>query len=143
MAKKKGGQLSKYRKEKLKGDIRALFQDGSIMYHSERELAIKFDVARNTIRSYVDEVAAEVGQKDITFIALELKNYLELAISDIKEMWEDSKLEQDRDEIRKNIDMMFKAIDKFTDFMERFFIKDKAVDKLAIHAQVEHQLVLE
>lgn len=143
MGKKKGGPLSEYKKKKLKDDLRILFNDGSIMRYSIRDLSSKFDIAKNTVQKYLDDVALEVPRKDIQKVTLDLKRYLEEAIEDIRALWEHSKAELNPEEIRKNIDMMFKAIDKFTDFLERFSIKPKAVDNINLHARVEHQLILE
>jgi len=51
-------------------------------------------------------------------------------------------MEQNRErDARDSIRLMLETIKQQTDFMERFFIKPKAVEN--INLQVEHQLIIE
>ena len=136
MKKKMGGRLPPQRKNDIISEIRNLFNNNEIMYFSERDLSKRLDITRTTLRKYLDEIKKDIDPKDIQMVSLRFKEYLEEAIDDIRDCWKDSKIKKDKSQMRKDIDMMFKCIEKFTDFLERFHIKPKAIDNINLSADI-------
>jgi len=141
--KKKGGPLSKPLKTKIINQLKELFNQGDIMYLSERDLCNRFKIARETVRKYLQEVTREIPPKDLQLIALRFREYLEDAIEDIRACWKQNKQDNNTREMRQDIELMFKAIEKFTDFLERFHLKPKAVDYSVIKQEKIEKIQVE
>jgi alcohol dehydrogenase YqhD (iron-dependent ADH family) len=59
-------------------------------------------------------------------------NILEEIMQDLEDLWRKAKKEKDEYKMLKYMNEMFKAIEKFTDFLERFGIKQKVADRIDI-----------
>lgn len=140
--KKKGGPITKSKKAKVITEIRRLFETGEIMYVTETELSNRLEIARETVRKYLTEEKKNVPTKDLTHITLRFKEYLEDAMEDLRSCWKQNKKNGDMNAMRRDIDLMMKAIEKFTDFLERFFFKQKASENINLNADIRSKQVV-
>jgi len=147
MVKKKGGQLTKYKRDKLLDDLRGLFNSGKIRHYSIRDLSSKFDIAKDTVSKYLDEIRIEIDPADIQVTQIKFKTIFEQAINDCellvmraKQDVESGMINRERD-VRESIKLLLETIKQQTDFMERFFIKDKVVEKIDLKADITQRSV--
>lgn len=137
MVKKAGGRLSKGKREQLLSDLRELFKTKEIKYYSIRKLSNKFNIAKDTVQKYLDEVSAEFPQDEVIEVQLKFKSLFDSAILTCEELVKRA-VEEDRErDIRENIKLLLDTIKQQTDFMERFFIKDKAQDNINIQGEIK------
>ncbi|HAG52350.1 MAG TPA: hypothetical protein DCL21_01015 [Alphaproteobacteria bacterium] len=132
MAKQKGGPLTKSNRETLLGELRTLFETKEIRHYSVRKLSQKFNIAKDTVSKYLDEIALEFPAKDLEATQLRFKSLFEDALETCESLIHDSKEQGRERDVRDNIKLMIDLIKAETDFMERFFVKDKVADKVDI-----------
>lgn len=129
MAKKKGGPVTKYRKKKLMNDLEKLFLDSSIKHYTIRDLSSKFDIAKDTVSKYLDEVRLKVDPADIQTTQIKFKSLFEEAIKTCEHLVQSAMEQQRERDARDSIRLLLLTIKEQTDFMERFFIKEKVTER--------------
>jgi predicted glycosyltransferase len=80
----------------------------------------------------LNNIKQEIGTRDIKIISLNLMSILEEIMKDLEKYWRQAKKEDDEQKIMYYMKQMFFAIEKFTDFLERYGIKQKIADKIEI-----------
>jgi len=141
MVKKKGGPITKYRKNRLMKDLETLFLNGSIKYHSIRDLSLKFDIAKDTVSKYLDEIRLKIDPKDIQVTQIKFKSLFEEAIKTCEYLVQTAMEERREKDARDSIRLLLLTIKEQTDFMERFFVKQKAVDNINLKADIKQTSV--
>ena len=116
--------------------LRLLVKSGEILKYSERDLEKQVKFTRNTLRKHLREIKEEIGTRDIQVISIRLMNILDTMMLDIEKFWEKAREEGDEAKVIYYTKQMFFAIEKFTDFLERFGIKDKVAEKMDIQADI-------
>lgn len=116
--------------------LRNMVESGEILKYSERDLEKKVKFTRNTLRRHLAEIKGEIGSRDIKMISLRLVNILDEMMSDIEKYWQRAREQEDEKKIMYYTKQMFFAIEKFTDFLERFGIKEKVADKVNVNQVV-------
>lgn len=123
----------------LTEELRSLVKSGEILRYSEQDLEKKLKWTRKSIRKHLKEIKQEIGTRDIKVISLNLMNILEEIMQDLEKYWRKAKEEEDERKIMYYMKQMFFAIEKFTDFLERFGIKQKVADKIDLQADITHK----
>jgi len=109
--------------------LKEMVKNGDIMRYSERDLEKQFKFTRKTLRKHLSEIKQTIGTRDIKVLSLRLINILDEIMQDIEYYWRLAKEQQDEKKIMYYTKQMFFAIEKFTDFLERFGIKEKVAEK--------------
>lgn len=124
--------------------LRNMVQTGEIIRYSERDLEKQFKFTRNTLRKHLRIIKAEIGTRDIKVISLRLIDILDEIMQDIEKFWRLAKDNEDEKKMMYYSKQMFLAIEKFTDFLERFGIKPKAQENINVQADItQRSLVVE
>jgi len=127
----------------LKQELSLLIENGDILKFNEQDLEKKYNWTRKSIRKHLREIKQEIGTRDIKVISLNLMNILETIMQDLEKYWQKARDEENEQKIMYYMKQMFIAIDKFTDFLERFGIKEKVSDKIDIKADItQKQFIL-
>ena len=122
--------------EKVVDELRSLVQTGEILRYSEGDLEKKFSITRKTLRKHLNQIKAEVGTRDIKVITLKLMDILEEMMGDIERYWREAKENGEEKRMNFYMNQMFNAIEKFTNFLERFGIKPKAAENINFSGEV-------
>jgi len=80
----------------------------------------------------LSNIKAEIGTRDIKVISLRLITILDEIMQDIEKYWRLARENEDEKKMIYYSKQMFIAIEKFTDFLERFGIKQKVADKVEL-----------
>lgn len=114
--------------------LKEMVKTGEILKYSERDLEEHIDLTRKTLRKHLNIIKQEIGSRDIKVITLRLIDILEEIMGDIEKYWRKARREGDEQKMMYYGEKMFKALEKFTDFLERFGIKPKIADKVEIQS---------
>jgi len=112
--------------------LKEMVQTGEILRFTEKDLEKKFSVTRKTLRKHLSNIKAEIGTRDIKVISLRLITILDEIMQDIEKYWRLARENEDEKKMIYYSKQMFIAIEKFTDFLERFGIKQKVADKVEL-----------
>jgi hypothetical protein len=134
-------RLSKQVIDEEVGKLRSMVETGEILKYSTRDLAKKLKFSKNTISKHLNEIKEEIGTRDIKVISLRLMNILDNMMEDLEKFWMKAREDGDEQKCMYYMKQMFHAIEKFTDFLERFNIKPKAIDNIAIQAELTQKHV--
>lgn len=130
MARKGAGEI-----ELLTEELRSLVKSGDILNYTELDLEKKLNTTRKTIRKHLKEIKQEVGHRDIKIISIRFIDIMETTVSDIEKLWKKAKRDKDDRQILYYTKQMWIALEKFTDFVERYGIKEKVADKHEINSK--------
>jgi len=137
----KMARLNKELIEKEVDRLKEMVQTGEIMRYSERDLEKQFKLTRKTLRKHLTNIKQEIGSRDIKIISLRLINILDEIMSDIEKYWRLAKENEDEKAMMYYSKQMFYAIEKFTDFLERFGIKPKAQENINLQADITQRSI--
>ena len=116
----------------LTNALKEMVKTREIFNYTEKDLEIKFNVTRKTVRKHMRIIKDELGNRDMKIITIRLVDFLEEVMNDIEKYWKKAKAEKNEQKTIYYGKQMYDAIDKFIDYLERLGIKQKVADKIEI-----------
>ena len=114
---RKGGPITKAKAQKIKEEITSIILRGKNIYSNE-ELGEKFNVSRDTISNYLKDIYESMKRR-------------------LVELWDKAKYNESVQEELKILKEIRDTIKDFTDMLERYHVKAKAVDNVNMQVKVE------
>lgn len=132
---RKGGPVPNRIKEPIIEELTKIVTNGNILGVTHQQLADKFSIQydinlkRQLIGQYLEKVYASVPPEKIEHIQVKLEVMFNKVFRIVQEMLSSAKSNKDKKEA---IDLLLRAMDRFTSFLESFGIKQKVADKLEV-----------
>ena len=145
-AERKGGAISKQKKLQVIDKI----QDSMLRYGSinKSELARQLKISRPTMINIINDMNIEM--ESLPAIKIELKLIFERIKNRLMYLWDyliqEAEENGEKPNIKQELNIMKEikdTIDNFYSLLQEFGEAPKAVENIALHARVEHQLILE
>lgn len=139
VTKRKGGPIPKKIKDPIMEELTKIVQNGNILGVTHEQLASKFrakydiNLKRQVIGSYLEKVYASIPPEKIQNTQLKLEVMFNKVFRIVQEMVSKAQTPKEKKEA---LDLLLRAMDKFTDFLERFGIKEKIADKHEIQGEL-------
>ena len=133
----KTGRVPKFRRDEVVKALARLIETGKILGLSAETLSDRFDISRQTINKYLNELYDSIPPEDINHTRVKIQVMFDILFTDVQKMIDKSKKPREKKEA---IELMLKMIDRFTIFLESFHIKAKAQENIVVG--VEKQLVI-
>ena len=134
------GRISKELKFEVMGKLKKLVESGKILGVSNYHLSKEFNIQRETIGKYLDQIYKSVPKDDLHKVYIDFKLMFDKLFKIVNRLLDESIT---REDYEKNIKLILELIREKTKLLENFFIKQKAIDNIALKAEVEYQLVIE
>ena len=126
----------------MTNSLKEMVKSGEIFNYTEKDLEIKLNTTRKTVRKHLKIIKEELGNRDMQIITLRLVDVLDEIMKDIELYWKKAKTAKDEQKtIYYGKQMMF-YIDKFIDYLERLGIKQKIADKVDLTADINHKQII-
>lgn len=125
--------ITKVKKKEIFDELTELVESGQIMGVTQKQLSIKFGVKRETIARHLKKVYAVIPDEDIQHTKVKIKVMFDRLFREAQKMLITA---QDNREKAEAMKLLLVMMDKFTDFLERFGIKEKVADKIDIEADI-------
>jgi len=125
--------ITKVKKKAIFDELTELVESGQIMGVTQKQLSIKFGVKRETIARHLKKVYSVIPDEDIHHTKVKIKVMFDRLFREAQKMLITSKDNKERAEAMKLLLIM---MDKFTDFLERFGIKEKVAEKHEIQGEL-------
>lgn len=135
MAKKKGGPIVKSKKKDIIEELKDIVESGEILGITETELSRKFDTTRVTIRKYLNEIYESVPEEDIRNIRVKLEVMFKKLFREAQKLMLNAESAKEKKEA---MEFLLKCIKEFTDFLERFGLKAKAIENINVQGEFNH-----
>jgi len=135
----KGGPVTKAKKALITAKLKDLIQSSSINNTDYTSLARVFKTTRNTISKYVDEIYVNTPPEEINRVMLDFRftfDKLEREVNTALRNAETAKEKMDA------IKTYFQFIKEKTDYLEKFFIKEKVADKIDLTADITQKQII-
>lgn len=139
--KRKGGPIPKVIKEGIMKELTKLVQNGSTLGVTNQQLADRLGQQHNinikvhTIGNYLKKVYDSLPMEDIQHTQVKLETMFNKVFRIVQEMIATAKTPQEK---KNAVELLLKAIDKFTEFLESFGIKEKVADKVEMQGVIMH-----
>jgi len=130
----KGGPVTKSKKADIISKLKTLILDGEIDHKRYEVLAERFKTTRQTIGKYVDEIYKSVPQEEVRKVIIDFSLVFEKLEVTVNEALAEAQTVKEKTEVIKTY---FQLIREKTDFLERFFIKEKVADKIDLNADIK------
>ena len=124
--KKKGGPIDKQKKADIMKTLTGLVLSGATLGATQTQLARQLDVNRETAVKYLKEIYNSIPPEDIEHTRVKLQTMFDRLFREAQDMMNTAKSPTAKKEAGE---FMLKCFDKFQDFLERFGIKQKAVER--------------
>ena len=125
--------IEKVRKKAIFDELTSLVESGQIMGVTQLQLGIKFGVKAETIGRHLKKVYASIPDEDIQHTKVKIKVMFDRLFREAQKLLMTAK---DRREKAEAIKLLLIMMDKFTDFLERFGIKEKISDKVELQGVI-------
>lgn len=139
-SKHKGGPLTKAIKEKLDKRIVELIESRKINYIKQEDLAKEFKTTRQAVSKAIDDVYASIPPEQIDKVMVDFKAIFKKLEKEIEITFQMAQNVKERADV---IRLYFQMMKEKTDMLERFFIKQRAVDNVAIKGEIDHKFEIE
>lgn len=139
VTKRKGGPIKKVIKDGIIKELTKIVESGNILGITNQQLADKFsasykiNIKRQTIGDCLKKVYASIPSEDVHNTKVKIEVMFNKVFRAVQEMIANA---NDQKEKKEAIDLLLRAMDKFTDFLERFGIKPKVADEVNVKALV-------
>lgn len=146
---RKGGRVSKKRREEILEDLKVKFESGDLFLADKYQLAKDYNITRPTLDSYmslikIDYNIAEMREVSVDLIVIyekfkkRLLNMCDRLETLNEENYEDSKMfKVELDAIKE----VRATISDFTKLLEDYGYKAKAIENYNIQGEVKHKVV--
>jgi len=141
VVKRKGGPIKKVIRESIMQELTKIVQNGNILGVTNQQLADKFikkhdiNIKVHTIGNYLKKVYENIPSDDIKHTQVKLEVMFNKVFRIVQEMIATAQTPQEK---KNAVELLLRAMDKFTDFLESFGIKEKVSDKVEIKGVVLH-----
>lgn len=138
---RKGGPFPKEIKAHILQELTKIVESGQILGVTQQQLAkeigaqLNINIRRATIGSLLDEVYRSIPPEDIEHTRVKIQVMFDRLFREAQKMINTASNAREKKEA---IDLLLRCMDKFTDFLERFFIKEKPEDKLHVTGAIAH-----
>jgi len=134
---KKGGAITKHRRLEIMTQLEKIVTEGSILGVTNQQLADKFNIKRDTVAKYLKKIYKKVPADDIKETEVKLKVMFDKIFRYAQRIMNNAKtpLEQER-----ALRLLMNAMKEYTDFLERFGIKEKVADKIDVKADITKEI---
>ena len=135
-----GGRITNKKKNEILEQLRVMIENGNIMGVTNEQLAKQFEVRRHTISDYLKQVYDSIPTEDIKSIEIKLKTLFEKVLRYSQQMLAKAQtpLEQER-----ALRLILYSMKEFTDYLERFGLKAKAIENIALQGEIDHKIQIE
>lgn len=139
ITKRKGGPIPNHIKQPIIEELTKIVESGNILGVSNQYLADKFtkeyqiNIKRQTIGSYLETIYKNIPEEDIKQTKVKIEVMFNKIFRIVQDMVASAKTQKDKKEA---IDLLLRAMDKFTAFLESFGIKPKAVENYNITGDI-------
>ena len=137
--KRKGGPIPNKIKDPIIEELTKIVQNGNILGVNQQQLADKFssqyqiNIRRQTIADYLEKVYSSLPPEKIEHTQVKLEVMFNKVFRIVQEMISTAKTNKEKKEA---VDLLLRAMDKFTEFLESFGIKQKVADRLDFTADI-------
>lgn len=131
--KKKGGPLTKAKKARITSKLRDLIKSSALGNTDYESLAKVFKTTRKTIGNYVNEIYASTPPEEIHKVMLDFRFTFDKLEREVNSALRNAETVREKMEVIKTY---FQFIKEKTDYLEKFFIKEKVAEKLDIQGVI-------
>jgi hypothetical protein len=135
----KGGPITTLKKTKIIDVIQDLIKTRQIKDIEYQDLAKQYNTTRQTISKYVDEVYASIPPEEVNKVLVDFKFTFQRLEDEVNSALEEA------DTIKEKLEVIrtyFQLIREKTDYLERFFIKQKAEENINVSGQILHKQII-
>jgi len=125
MEKKKGGPIQKKKKAEIIEDLKNIVESGSILGLSNTELSQQLGINVRTLVKYLDEVYNSIPPEDIQHVQVKIDTMFKRLFRESEQLMRNARNDREKKEA---MEFLLKCIKEFTEFLERFGLKQKAPD---------------
>ena len=135
LIKRKGGPIPNAIKSPIMDELKKIVESGNILGVTHQQLADRFGKEHNinikvhTIGNYLKDVYSQIPVEDIQHTQVKIEVMFNKIFRIVQEMIMKAQTPRDKKEA---IDLLLRAMDRFTAFLESFGIKQKVADKLEV-----------
>lgn len=135
IVKRKGGPLNKKIKNNIMLELTKIVENGNILGVNNQQLADRFsekyeiNIKRQLIGTYLKKIYSDIPEEDIKHTKVKLEVMFEKIFRIAQEMIARASTNKEK---QIAVDLLLRAMDKFTVFLESFGIKEKVADKMEL-----------
>jgi len=139
VVKRKGGPIKKVIRESIMQELTKIVQNGNILGITNQQLADKFiqkhdiNIKVHTIGNYLKKVYENIPSDDIKHTQVKLEVMFNKVFRIVQEMVATAQTPQEK---KNAVELLLRAMDKFTDFLESFGIKQKVAENINLSADI-------
>ena len=124
--KAKGGPVAKTKKAAIVKELEKIVTEGTILGVTNEQLADKFNTTRNTVANYLKDIYSKIPQEDIKETEVKLKVMFDKVFRFAQRIMSNAKtpMEQER-----ALRLLMSAMKEYTDFLERFGLKQTVTQR--------------
>lgn len=130
--------ISKKKKANIIQELEKIVTSGNIVGITNEQLAQQFNTRRQTVAEYLKQIYAKIPPEDIKETEIKLKSMFDKIFRVSQNILQKAKnpVEQER-----ALNLILKCMREYTDFLERFGLKAKAIENYNIQGEVQHKVV--
>ena len=132
----KGGPVTKKRKLEIIEELAKVIESGQILGITNTQLAKRFEIKRETVATYLKEIYNAIPSEDIKDIEIKLKVMFDRVFREVQTLLQTAVTNIEKERALK---LLMDAMSQFTDYLERFGLKQKAIEN--IHIQQEQVII--
>jgi len=135
--KRKGGPVPAYRKKEIIEELKGIIESGAILGVTDSHLAEKYEVSRATIVKYMNEIYESIPPEDINHLRIKIETMFKKLFREAQRLINNAHTDKDKKEA---MEFLMKCIREFTEFLERFGLKQKAPDLHYVKGDVDNNI---
>lgn len=133
----KPGRLAEELTTQIDLQLETIVFSGQIVGITQKQLAEKFGVSRQTIGAKIRKILEHIPQEQMKEVYLEFKVLFDRCFRECNTMLNEASTPAQKE---KAIELTIKLVNAKTELLERFHLKPKVVDNIAISSKVEHSI---
>lgn len=132
------GNIEKTKKANIIKELEKIVTNGSILGVTNQQLAEQYNTRRQTIATYLTEIYNKIPPEDIKETEVKLKVMFDKVFRVSQQMLQQAKDNQERE---RALNLILKSMREYTEFLERFGLKAKAIENYNIQGEIQHKVV--
>ncbi len=125
--------IEKAKKDNILKELTKIVETGQILGITHQELAERYSTRRQTISGYLDKVYASIPAEEIDSTRVKLQVMFDKLFREAQKMLVSADGNREKKEA---MDLLLRMMDKFTDFLERFGIKQTAQQNINLQGEI-------
>jgi predicted XRE-type DNA-binding protein len=121
------------RKPEIFTKLKELVETGQTFGVTQQQLSTKLKIKRETVSDYLKIIYAEIPDEDIKHIQIKIQTMFDRLFREAQRMLIEAKEHKEKAEAMRILLLM---MEKFTNFLEQFGIKEKVADRINLNAEV-------